>query len=159
MKQKAALSLLATLVFAACSSSSSQVSSGPRGDFTEPNVEIRQVVGPAELGYPQGPIEVQYEFEIKNNASVPVTLRRVRVSTVNPIGGAYRLVARDYYMSKAIAPNTVEVVQVWARGYGFGRGPRDTEPVTLKGVAYFDTPTGYYNFPFMREMGQYPGSN
>ena len=120
---------------------------------------IHQLVGPAELNYPQGPIEVQYEFEIENNATVPLTLRRVRVSTVNPIGGAYRLVPRDYYMNKTIAPNTTEAVQVWARGYGFGRGPRDTEPVTLKGVAYFDTPAGYYNLPFQREMGQYPGQN
>ena len=156
MKQKVPLSLLATLLFAAACSS---VSSGPRVKIIEPNIGIRQVVGPAELGYPQGPIEVEYEFEIKNNSAEPLTLRKVHVQTVNPAGGAYSLRPYDYFMNKTIAPNTTEAVQVWARGYGFGRGARDTEPVTLRGVAYFDTPVGYYTQPFVREMGQYPGQN
>src|SRR5260221_5316925 len=88
MKQKVPLSLLATLLFAAACSS---VSSGPRVKIIEPNIGIRQVVGPAELGYPQGPIEVEYEFEIKNNSAEPLTLRKVHVQTVNPAGGAYSL--------------------------------------------------------------------
>jgi hypothetical protein len=158
MKQNAALSLLATVALAAACSSSS-VSSGPRAKIIEPTIGIRQMVGPAELGYPEGPIEVKLEFDVQNNSSEPLTLRRVHVSTVNPAGGAYSLRPRDYYMSKTIAPNTTEAVEVWARGYGWGRGAREAEPVTLKGVAYFDSAVGYVTQPFMRELGQYPGQN
>ncbi len=157
MKRNAALSLLATIVFAAACSSS--VSSGPRAQIIQPTLDVRQVVGPPELGYPEGPIEVKLEFIIKNNSSEPLTMRRVTVSTVNPLGGAYSLRPRDYFMNKTIASNTTEAVEVWARGYGWGRGAREAEPVTLKGIAYFDSPVGYITQPFMRELGQYPGQN
>lgn len=157
MKHKAALSLLAALIVtAACSSS---ISSGPHAQLIEPELGVRQLVGPAELGFPQGPMEVKYQFVVKNNSSEPLTLRRVQVSTVNPAGGAYSVRQRDYYMKQTIAPNTVGAVEVWVRAYGWGRGLREAEPVTLKGVAYFDTPVGYLNKVFVRELGQYPGQN
>ena len=159
MKTKAALSLLATVFLTAACSSSAPGKQGPRAELIAPDLGIRQLVGPAELGFPQGPIEVKYQFIIKNNSGEPLTLRRVQVSTSNPSGGAYSLRPRDYYMNQTIAPNTTGTVDVWARAYGWGRGMRESEPVTLKGVAYFDTPVGYLNKVFVQELGQYPGDN
>ncbi len=159
MKTKAALSLLATVLLTAACSSSAPAHQGPRATLIEPDLGVRQLVGPAELGFPQGPMEVKYQFIIRNNSGEPLTLRRVQVSTTNPAGGAYSLRPRDYYMNETIAPNTTGTVDVWARAYGWGRGMRESEPVTLKGIAYFDTPVGYLNKVFIQELGQYPGQN
>src|SRR5260370_17849936 len=89
MKRNAALSLLATIVFAAACSSS--VSSGPRAQIIQPTLDVRQLVGPPQLGYPEGPIEVKLDFIIKNNSSDPLTMRPVPLSTLNPLYCAYRL--------------------------------------------------------------------
>jgi len=159
MKPNAVPSLLAAILLAAACSSSSGVSSGPRAKIIEPTLEIRQVVGPAELGYPQGQIEVKYQLRITNNSSEPLTLRKVHFATVNPQGGAYSVREREYFMKETIPPNSIGAVEVWVRAYGWGRGLRDSEPVTLKGVAYYDTPVGYYNQVFVKEIGQYPGQN
>ena len=37
----------------------------------------------------------------------------------------------------------------------WGRGMRDTEPVTVRGVAYFQTPTGTTQKVFIRELSQF----
>lgn len=152
MKQTAVLTLF---LAAACSS----FSNGPRATLIEPNIEVRQLVGPAQLGYPEGPIEVQYQFIVQNNSSEPLTLRRMKLSTSNPMGGAYSIRPRDYSMNRTIAPNTVGTIDLWVRAYGWGQGMREAEPVTLKGTAYFETPVGYLNKFFIKEIGQYPGRN
>jgi hypothetical protein len=152
MKQ---IAVLALFLAAACSS----FSDGAHAKLIEPNIEVRQLVGPAQLAYPEGPIEVQYQFIVQNNSSEPLTLRRVKLSTSNPMGGAYSIRPRDYSMNQTIAPNTVGTINVWVRAYGWGRGMREAEPVTLKGTAYFDTPVGYLTKFFIKEIGQYPGQN
>jgi hypothetical protein len=159
MKQTFSLTFLAALLFSTACSSSSSTGGGAHAQIIEPDLGVRQVVGPSELGFPQGPMEVKYEFIVKNNSSEPLTLRKVHVATVNPAGGAYSVRPRDYFLKQVIAPNTTGSVEVWVRAYGWGRGTRDSEPVTLKGVAYFDSPVGFVNKVFVRELGQYPGQN
>ena len=46
-------------------------------------------------------------------------------------------------------------MEFWVKAYGYGRSMRDTEPVTIRGVAYFRTLAGQYiNEPFVRELQQ-----
>jgi hypothetical protein len=145
---------LAFILLAACSSSAPQ-SAGPKADIPEPQIGIEQVYGPSDAGFPYGAFEVKYRLEIQNRADVPLTLKRITISTSNPEGGAYSLVApRDYYFNKIIPAKSVETAEFWAHAYGYGRSMRDTEPVTVKGVAYFQSPTGYVNQVFIREIGQ-----
>lgn len=155
MKRLAILPLL--VIAAACGSS--KVSSGPRANLIEPLLEVRQVVGPPELGYPSGQIEVKFDVRIQNRSGEPITLKKLELSSSNPEGGAYTVIRRYYYFNKTIAPDAIESVTVWARAYGWGRGMREAEPVTLHGVAYYETAVGYLNQPFIREIGQYPGQN
>src|SRR5262245_29031974 len=139
------------LVFAACASSPS----GPKANVPEPEFAIVQAVGPADAGYPYGRFEVKYRFDIANHANVPLTLKRITISTVNPEGGAYVLVPpHDYYFNKTIGAKATDAVEFWAKAYGYGPSPRDTEPVTIKGVVYFDSPSGYVNQVFIRELLQ-----
>jgi hypothetical protein len=149
------LTPLAALALVSCGS----FSNGPRAQLAEPTYDIRQVVGPPELNYPQGPIEIRYELRIHNNSAEPLTLRRVELGSSNPEGGAYSLVRRSYSMNETVEPTGNKAVTIWAHAYGYGRGMREAEPVTVRGTLYFNTPVGYLNQIFVREIGQYPGQN
>ena len=148
--------LILALILAACSSSTPQ-NAGPKANVPQPEFSIEQTFGPGDAQYPYGPFEVKYRFEIANRAEVPLTLKRITISTVNPEGGAYTLTApHDYYFNKSIPAKSAEAVEFWARAYAYGRSMRDSEPVTIKGVAYFQSPAGYLNQVFIRELDQMP---
>lgn len=148
MRKTVAL-LLLSLTVAACASSSN-----PK--IPEPGVGIEQVVGPAELNYPYGPIEVKYNLGIQNNAPFPITLTRIDVATTDPAGGSYAL-RRDFYSFKETIPaNSTRVIPFWAKAFAFGRTMRNTEPVTFRAIVYFNTPQGTYQKVFIRELSQFP---
>lgn len=136
---------------AACASAPS----GPKVDVPAPAFEFEQLVGPPQLDYPDSDIEVQYSMRIGNRATVPMTLRRVQLRSVNPAGGAYSLVPRTYYFNAVIEPGHERTITFWARAISYGRGPREREPVTVRGVAGFDVPGGHYTHIFGGEMSQY----
>src|SRR5438034_7523568 len=153
IKAKTPPALAAIFLLAACSSSTQ--SNAPKANLPQPQFGIEQLVGPAEASYPYGPFEVQYRFAIANRADVPLTLKRITISPVNPAGGAYTLRSpHDYYFNKEIAARSMDAIELWARAYGYGQSPRDTEPVTIKGVAYFQAPSGYVTEVFVRELPQ-----
>src|SRR6266550_6543661 len=146
--------LILALLLVACSSSAPQ-NAAPHAKIPQPEFSIEQIFGPGDAGYPTGPMEVQYRLEIANRADVPVTLERITIQTVNPSGGAYQLTApRDYYFNRSIPAKSTETVEFWAKAYSFGSSPRENEPVTIRGVAYFQSPSGYLNQVFVRELGQ-----
>ena len=129
---------------------------GQKVNITEPDIDVAQEVGPQELNYPEGPMELKYDFRITNHWNQPMTVIRVDVQTLNPAGAAYSL-RHDFYTVRAtIPPGESGDVSFWAKGYGYGRGPRDAEPVTLRAVVYFETPAGTYQKVLMRELQQAP---
>ena len=144
--------LLLSLVLAACASSKSDQ---PQAKIPDPGIGIEQVVGPRELGYPYGSIEVKFNFAVQNNASIPLTLTRIDLQPEGVAGGAYTLRRNFYNFHQEIPPNTIGVVTFWAKAMSWGRGPRETEPVTVRGVAHFDTPAGTTQKLFIRELSQY----
>ena len=146
----------AALAAVACSSSG-PATPKQKAEIPQPDFEIRQLVGPAELNYEEGAIEVKYRLDIGNRAAVPITLSRLEIVTVNPEGGAYTLDPRHraYYFHKAINPHENAAVDFWAKAYAYGRNSRENEPVTVRGTLYFETPNGYYNQVFVKEIGQY----
>ena len=147
--------LVALLVVAACSSSTPR-SSGPQAKVPQPQFSIDQIFGPADANFPTSPFEVQYRMEIANKADVSLTLKRITLNTVNPEGGAYSLTApHDYYFNKEIPANSADAIEFWVKAYGYGRSMRDSEPVTIRGVAYFQASSGgYLNAVFIRELQQ-----
>jgi hypothetical protein len=151
---------LAAIVLAACSSSS-PATPKQKASIPEPEFELRQLIGPPELNYEEGNIEVKFRLDIGNRADVPITLSRVEMVTVNPPGGAYTLDSRRraYYFRKTIDPHQSVTVEFWAKAIGYGRGRRDSEPVTIRGMLYYEIPNGYYRQVFVKEIGQYAGQN
>jgi hypothetical protein len=144
--------LLLSILFAACASSKS---AQPQAKIPEPAIALEQVVGPRELGYPYGQIEIKFNFAVQNNAPIPITLTRVDLQPTGVAGGAYTL-RRDFYNFKQeIPPNSVGIVTFWAKAMGWGQGQRQNEPVTVRGVAYFDTAKGQTQTVFIKELSQY----
>src|SRR5438094_6399832 len=144
------LLLVAAALFASCASSNSSKVKVP-----EPGIGIEQTVGPAQLGYPYGPIEVKYDLGVQNNAAETITLIRVDIQTINPAGGAYSLRHSFYNFKQAIPPNSIGVVSFWAKAFSWGRGLRESEPVSVRGVAYFESASGTFQKIFIRELSQY----
>jgi len=145
------LAVLAAIVLAACGSSQPKSTA----NIPAPDLDIEQTFGPGDLGYPDAPIDVKYQLRITNRASVPITLRRINLHTVNPPGGAYTLSAPLVHpFNDTIQPSGEKDIVMWAHAQGYGVSMRDREPVTIKGVAYFETPNGYYNLPINQELQQ-----
>src|SRR6478672_294099 len=104
----------AALAAVACSSSG-PATPKQKAEIPQPDFEIRQMVGPPELNYEEGAIEVKYRLEIGNRADVPITLSRLEIVTVNPEGGAYALDPghRAYYFRKTIKPHEQMPIDFW----------------------------------------------
>lgn len=152
----------AVVALAACSSSSTPATPKPNAQIAEPDFEIRQIVGPAELNYIDGEMEVKFRLDIGNRADIPITLSRVEMVAVNPPGGAYTLDnrhSRAYYFKKTINPHQIASIEFWAKAIGYGRSNRENEPVTIRGSLYFETPNGGMRKVFVKELGQYAGQN
>ena len=144
--------LLLSILFAACATTKSDTT---QVKIPEPAIGLEQVVGPRELGYPYGQIEVKYNFAVQNNSNITILLTRVDLQPTGVAGGAYTL-RRDFYNFKQeIPPHSVGIVTFWAKATGWGRGQRENEPVTVRGVAYFDTPQGKTQTVFIKELSQY----
>lgn len=137
MKRLTVLAVAAALL-AACSS-------GPRANIIQPEMEMYQLVGPADLNYPRGRIEVQYAFRIENRSSEPITLRQVQISPVGA-GGPYVVERWTYHLNRTIGPAATEDVAFWVRAFAEGDAYAldANAPVSLRAVAHFDSPAGRF---------------
>ena len=143
--------ILLGLFAAACASGGN----APKSKITDPDVEIEQEVGPAELNWPYGPIDLKYALQVTNKWDQPITVNRINVSTMNPAGAGYAL-RRDYYNLQAttIQPGETRTVEFWAHGFSYGHSARETEPITFRGIVYFTTPAGPSQKVLIRELPQ-----
>jgi hypothetical protein len=148
----APVALLAACLLAACSSSDNN----KNATLLKPELALEQLVGPSELGYPRGRIDVQFALHIGNRSGEPITVRRVEIGTVST--GAYALRRESFVFDKQIPPGGVDAVTFWARGYARGGGPNAfgaTEPVTVRAVVYFNSPAGPFQQVLVRDLGQW----
>jgi hypothetical protein len=145
---------VAAIALAACSSSA-PATVEKKAAIPEPDFEIHQLAGPAEQNYPEGDFEVKFRLDIGNRADVPITLSRVELVTVNPPGGAYSLDRRAYYFHKAIDSHQIAPIEFWAKANSVGQSRRINEPVTIRGILYFDSPSGSFRHVFVKELSQY----
>ena len=146
------LAVVAACLFAlACSSGSNS-----NVKIIQPEVEFVQIVGPADLGYPVGQIEVQYGLRVANRSSEPITLRSVALQTVGA-GGPYTLQRKTYYFDREVAPDQFADVTFWAIAFADG-DPNASDanaPVTIRGIAIFNTPSGAVRKVFQKVVGQH----
>jgi hypothetical protein len=147
------LPLLAlSLIVVACASSSPDAQ---KAKAQQPDVDFVQLVGPADLGYPPGSFDVQYGVRVQNPSSDAITLRRIAVETVGG-GGPYALRRDTYYFTDVIPAQNKKDVAFWAHAIALGNaGSADAQAfVTIRAIAYFDTPTGMVRKVVMKNFGQ-----
>jgi len=118
--------------------------SNSRGaDAPKLDVQLRQISMPSDMFYFRGPVNLQYQLTITNPTNAPVTLRRIDLSTMGP--GAYTLHTGATPITRVIPPNGTTTSTLSAWGRASGGYLRSEEPVTVRGVAYFDSP-GHKSF-------------
>jgi hypothetical protein len=143
MKYASILCIL--LLTAACSSTSNSMTSSSTAPL---DVKVEQTTTNPDLYYFAGPINIQYALTVTNPTNDTYKLRRLNLQTVGP--GAYTLRTGDSPMNYTIPPGTT-TIQLSAWGRGAGGFMRATEPVSIRGMAYFDGPHG----SFVRAFTQY----
>lgn len=151
-------------VAAACAillSCASTNSSAPGDDVTSdakippPDMTLVQLVGPDELNWPVGEIELQYGIRIENNADEEITLRHVQLDPLDT-EGAYRVYRRRYTLKQAIPPHGAEEVTFWAKGYSDGRryGLSARSPISVRATAFFDSASGPFRKVWITNLSQ-----
>jgi hypothetical protein len=109
-----------------------------------PAVEVRlaPLGGGSDMFYFPGPVALQYQVAVSNPLPEPIVLKRLDLDTMGT--GAYVLHTRGTPMNVKIPPssNGSFAINVWGRALGGHLNAG--EPVTLRGVAYFDGPKGAF---------------
>jgi hypothetical protein len=126
---------VAVVLLIALSGYASSSSDSPKID-----VRLTQISTPADTFFFRGPISLQYQLSIANPTGEPVTLRRLELSTLGP--GAYFLRTGATPITRTIRANGTTTITLSAWGRASGGDLRMEEPVTIRGLAYFDRPHG-----------------
>lgn len=147
----ALLSLLVLLPVVGCTSSTASIPDQVPASLIEPAFKIRQVVGQAFAArHESGPISVKFELDVLNRSSEPLTLERVQLESVGY--GAYTLRRSSVPFEKVIQPRTIETVELWAPAYAESTISGSNGPVTVRAIAYFDSPVGRFQKIFVQQV-------
>jgi hypothetical protein len=148
VKRKA---LTPLFIFLACSSGAS---------IAKPEIKLVQMHVPADLGYARGPdaMTALFGFRVTNQASEPITLKRVELQSVGE--GGYTLRREEKMFSHQLGPgqsvdDTIQAVAYYRTQY---EGRASTEPVTLRATFHFDSPAGTFRHTVLRNFGQLPAN-
>lgn len=125
---KSTLSALAIVLLAGCASNMS--SSGP-----PVSVRVSQMNASSNVFYFPGPVPLEYAVTITNPTDVPLTLTSLDLQTIGP--GAYFLRTAPTPMNLSIAPHATATYAISVWGRSRGGYIASTEPVSLRGIAYF----------------------
>jgi hypothetical protein len=90
--------------------------------------------------YMRGPIALEYQLLVQNRSNETLKLTRLDLQTLGP--GAYSLRTGASPMNQLIRPNGTTSVKINAWGQARGGFLTADEPVNIRGVAYFSTPSG-----------------
>jgi hypothetical protein len=146
------LSAVLAIALAACASSSSQTG---RQERVMPDVQLSELVGTQAMQM-GGPFDIRYAVQVTNPAAEPITLRRIDVSSVG--GGAYRLVRNlPVVVNTTIAPGETAQVAFWLHAYVTVMSGQmgSNEPVSLRVITFYDSPTGAFLKVTHTMLGQF----
>ncbi len=140
--------LAVALVLAACSSNNGMYSSAESGV----SLKLAQVGSAADTFYFRGPVNVQYQLTIENPTDDTIKLRRLDLQTIGP--GAYTLRTGMTPISATVAPHSTATIPLSAWARSAGGFLRSTEPVTVRGIADFESPHGSFRSQFNEIISQ-----
>ena len=136
MKKLAAAA--AVLLLAACSLNHSAGSKVP-----DPEVRLDQTsTMPAAAEYVTGGIPVSFRLTVTNRAAIPITLKRVEVSSVGQAGG-YLVQQTTVPFNVTLPPGASDSVNFTVAAVNAGLNVTGAnEPVTIRVTSVYDTSEG-----------------
>ena len=113
----------------------------------EPETSLVQLVGPEQLNWESGMIEMKYALRINNLAAEPITLRQIQIQTVPQ---------SSYFFREPVTAGTERSVEFFAKALSAGDRYRiDAQsPVSIRIIAYFEAPKGNFRQTFITNVGQ-----
>ncbi|HEU4887860.1 MAG TPA: hypothetical protein VFV49_08245 [Thermoanaerobaculia bacterium] len=121
----------------------------------EPETSLVQLVGPEELNWEAGNIELKYALRINNRAAEPITLRQIQIQTVG-VEGPYYVLQSSYFFREPVTAGGERAVEFFAKGYSSGNrySIAAQSPVSVRVIAYFEAPKGNFRQTFITNLGQ-----
>ena len=149
---KQALTVLMALALAACASAPKDAAPAQRA----PEIEFVQLVGASDV-QATGPFDVKYGMRVTNPSTQPITLRRVELRQIG--SGTYVLARNNtpVLLKELIEPGGSIEISFWQHAFqrvlpgSFGA----SEPVSLRVISFFDTPTGHSQAIKQVVLGQF----
>lgn len=121
----------------------------------QPRVDLVQLVGPQELNFENGEIEMKYALRVTNPGAHAITLRQIQISTVG-MDGSYIVPHSSYFFRESVAAGTERSIVFHAKAVsGADRYRIDAEsPVSVRIISYFEAPTGNFRKSFIKNLSQ-----
>jgi hypothetical protein len=156
---KQLLASAACFVLIACGSSgtsgSASAPASAKAGTTSTETSLVQLVGPNQLNWDAGLIEMKYALEVTNNAADAITLRQIQIQTVG-IEGPYYVPQSSYFFSEPVVAGSTRSIEFFAKAVSGGNRQKiDAQsPVSVRIVAYFEAPKGNFRETFITNLGQ-----
>jgi hypothetical protein len=118
-------------------------------------VELFQLIGPADLNFPSGSIEVQFGLRTTNESPDTIRLRQIQMTPVG-LGGPYTIRNRTYFFNEEVAAKETKDIAFWARADAEGdRYALDANaPTTVRAIVFFESPKGAFRKVMMKTFPQ-----
>lgn len=142
------LMIPALLLLACCS-----LQQAGKSNLPEPTIELNQLSRVADPTHNMtGPLSVQFQVTITNNATQPIELRRVELQSIG--FGSYNLSATHPFQT-SIAPGATESVSFWASGSIDNSSMNGANgPVTLRASVQFESAAGAFQSTVIRSVNR-----
>ncbi len=144
-KMKAA-AVLVLLLASACASTRNSV------QLEKPLIRLYQLGGSSMALQYQGRLSLGYAVQVTNQSGEPITLRQVTLRTIG--GGPYVISSSPIFVNRTFEPGQSGVVEFSANAFSYGGRTAAIEPVTISGIARFETPVGPFQTPFTQMLEQ-----
>jgi len=121
----------------------------------EPETSLVQLIGPEQLNWESGQIELKYALRINNLAAEPITLRQIQIKTVGQ-EGPYYVLQSSYFFREPVTAGSERAVEFFAKAYSSGnRYKIDSQsPVSVRVIAFFEAPKGNFRQTFITNIAQ-----
>lgn len=156
MKQLlASIACAATLIACGSSGSAGSTQTAEKIGTVAPETRLLQLIGPEQLNWESGQIEMKYALEVTNRAAEPITLRQIQIQTVGQ-EGPYYIPQSSYFFREAVTPGAKRPIEFYAKAFSQGDRYRiDAQsPVSIRVIAFFEAPQGNFRQTFIANLGQ-----
>ena len=127
-------------------------------------MDLQQITGASSV-QPTGRFDVQFGLQVENPSTETVTLKSVEMTQIG--SGSYQIrqpgpsggTPDHYTFNETIAPGQTKAVSFWVHAFqrvlpgSFGA----SEPVTVRALVYFDSPSGQFHQTVQKTLGQFEG--